>query len=103
MKYVESLKPIEPYLVGELPLLKKAYTIQVVLLRQTHDLSIFRTEATGELNIVTLPHSASDDSPELKIVMYGSKQKAPETRQYVNLVRTLAQDMGVELDEDQRD
>jgi len=55
MDMPEFLQPLADYFVEEIPLLRTAKTIQVVAIRQTHDFTVFRTEETRELNIVTLP------------------------------------------------
>ncbi len=64
------------------PLLRTPKTIQVLLLRQTHDYSIFRTEETRELNTAVIPASTSDPSQVTRVVFLASKQKAPETRNF---------------------
>lgn len=99
MEMPEFLSPLADYFVGEIPLLRTAKTIQIVTIRQTHDFTVFRTEETRELNIVTLPKSASDPEPVLKVVMLASKQKAPENRNYTTLFRTFAEKEGVKLDD----
>lgn len=88
------------YLLDEIPLLKSAKTIQVLVLRQTHDYAIFRTEETRELNTVTLPKSITDPEPVVKIVFLASKQKAPENRKYITLFRSLASNFEVELQDE---
>lgn len=91
---------LERLFVEEIPLHRTAKTIQILLLRQTHDYSIFRTEETRELNIVTLPNHAEDPTSVMRVAMLASKQKAPENRHYLSLVRTL---MGEnDLNDDQR-
>lgn len=95
-----DFKGLEDFFVDEIPLHRTSNNIQVVLLRQTHDYSIFRTEETRELNIVTLPNHAQDNTSVLRVAMLASKQKAPENRHYLNLVRTLADES--KLDNAQR-
>lgn len=98
MKYIDFEK-LDSLFEPEIGLYRSSKTIQVLLIRQTHDFSIFRTEETGELNIVTLPHHAEDNKPVVRVAMLASKQKAPESRHYVRLIRTIA---GTEnLSEDQ--
>ena len=87
-----DFKGLEKAFVDEIGLFRTAKNIQVILLRQTHDFSIFRTEETRELNIVTLPNHANDNTSVMRVAMLASKQKAPENRHYANLVRTLAGD-----------
>ncbi len=92
---------LEDVFVEEIGLHRTSQNIQLVLLRQTHDYSIFRTEETRELNIVTLPNSVEDNTSVMRVAMLASKQKAPENRHYLSLVRTLAsQD---ELSKDQKE
>ena len=93
---------ISPYLLDEIPIHRGAKTIQVLMIRQTHDFSIFRTEETRELNTVVLPRSISDPSQVVKVVFLASKQKAPENRAYISLFRTFAEDLGVQLDDEVR-
>jgi len=89
--FVESPRPF-----------RTSKNIQILVLRQTQDFTIFRTEETRELNLVTLPKSASDKTPTAKVVMLASKQKAPENRLYHNLLRTAAEETGYKLDDGQR-
>lgn len=84
-----DFKGLEKFFVDEIKLHRTSKNIQLILLRQTHDYSIFRTEETRELNIVTLPNSAEDNTSVMKVAMLASKQKAPENRHYLRLVRTL--------------
>jgi CRISPR-associated protein Csc2 len=94
-----NLAGLEEAFVEEVGLHRTSKTIQVLLLRQTHDYSIFRTEETRELNVVTLPRSAEDPTSMIRVAMLASKQKAPENRHYLRLVRTLMND---DLNEDQK-
>ncbi len=91
---------ISPYLLDEVPLRREAKTIQILMIRQTHDFSIFRTEETRELNTAVLPKSISDSSQVIRVVLLASKQKAPENRTYISLFRTFAKDLGVQLDDE---
>jgi len=92
------LAPLEGLFEKEAPVLASAKTIQLLVMRQTHDYTIFRTEETRELNIATLPRSATDPEAVLKVVFLASKQKAPENRMYARLFKTYAEALGVELD-----
>ncbi|MEM3573579.1 MAG: type I-D CRISPR-associated protein Cas7/Csc2 [Candidatus Jordarchaeales archaeon] len=93
------LKPLERYFVNEIPTLRTAKTIQIAVIRQTHDFAIFRTEETRELNIVTLPSSINNPEAVIKVAFLASKQKAPENRNYITLLRTFAEELNVNLDE----
>jgi len=96
--FPSSFEPLSPYLLEQIPVLKTAQTIQVIALRQTHDYAVFRTEETRELNVVTTPTSVKDMSPQVRVVMLASKQKAPENRNYITLYRSLAEDLEVKMD-----
>ncbi|MHA1606991.1 MAG: type I-D CRISPR-associated protein Cas7/Csc2 [Candidatus Freyarchaeota archaeon] len=93
------LKPLEKYFVDKIPTLKTAKTIQIAVIRQTHDFTIFRTEETRELNVVTLPLSINNPEAVIKVAFLASKQKAPENRNYITLLRTFAEELGVNLNE----
>ncbi|MEM3342273.1 MAG: type I-D CRISPR-associated protein Cas7/Csc2 [Thermoplasmata archaeon] len=88
----EPLKKLLPYFVDKIPLYRTAKTIQILLLRQTHDFTIFRTEDTRELNLASIPKNKTDATSTLRVAMLASKQKAPETRWYSTLLKTLAED-----------
>ncbi|RLG21297.1 type I-D CRISPR-associated protein Cas7/Csc2 [Methanosarcinales archaeon] len=91
---------LEKFFVDDIGLYRTANTIQLLLLRQTHDYTIFRTEETRELNVVTLPSSSTDPSPMIRVAMLASKQKAVESRHFLTLVRTAAGEEN--LDEEQK-
>ncbi len=95
-------KNLTKFFVESPRLFTTSKNIQILVLRQTQDFTIFRTEETRELNLVTLPKSALDKTPTAKVVMLASKQKAPENRLYHNLLRTAAEEVGYKLDDDLR-
>jgi len=95
-------KNLTKFFVESPRLFRTSKNIQILVLRQTQDFAIFRTEETRELNLVTLPKSALDKTPTAKVVMLASKQKAPENRLYHNLLRTAAEEVGYKLDDVQR-
>lgn len=97
MAILDSLERLAPYFEDEPPLLRSAKTIQILLVRQTHDYTIFRTEETRELNVVSLPHSTRDATSTLKVAMLASKQKAAENRTFSSLCRTLAKEKKIKL------
>lgn len=66
-----------------------AKTIQLVLIRQVLDFTILRTEDSRELNTVELPKSFTDTSREVYGLFLASKQKAVETRRFMELLRTV--------------
>ena len=65
-----------------------AETVQVLLLREAHDFSIFRTEDTRELNEVLTPRSFADRAPVRRVAFLGGKQKAAESRELQSLLRS---------------
>lgn len=90
MNIPESLKKIEPYLVEEISPLLDARVVQVLVLRQTHDYTILRTEESRELNTVVIPESIDSTTPTVKVAFLASKQKAPENRMFARLLRTVS-------------
>ncbi len=87
-KMPESFAKLEPYLAKELSPLLDARVVQVLLLRQTHDYTILRTEESRELNTVVVPESIESTKPTVKVAFLASKQKAPETRMFSRFLRT---------------
>ena len=88
---MERKKPFEKlqsYLVDKLHPLMEAKTIQLVLLRDVLDYTVLRTEETRELNKVTTPLSISQPKNELRVAFLASKQKAAESRQLEQMLRT---------------
>ena len=105
MTYSQLLpKEITQHLLSEPTILRQPNTIQILMLRQTHDYSIFRTEETRELNVTVLPKSIDDMKPTTRVAMLASKQKAPENRHFSTLIRGIAIDNGLEpkLDDAQK-
>ncbi|MHA1279498.1 MAG: type I-D CRISPR-associated protein Cas7/Csc2 [Candidatus Helarchaeota archaeon] len=82
----ESLKK---YLNDSLSPYLNAKTIQIILIRQVLDFTILRTEDSRELNTVELPKSFEDTSREVFGLFLASKQKAVETRRFMELLRTI--------------
>lgn len=70
-----------------IPILRTPKTIQILLVRQTHDYTILRTEETRELNIAVTPTSISNSKQKARVVFLASKQKAPETREFASLIK----------------
>ncbi|RLE66115.1 MAG: type I-D CRISPR-associated protein Cas7/Csc2 [Thermoprotei archaeon] len=98
ISYIREL--LKDYFMDEIPLLKTAKTIQIAVLRQTHDYTIFRTEETRELNVVTLPYSIDNPNSTYKVVMLSTKQKAPESRKFIELLRTYIEKYGLTTEYD---
>jgi CRISPR type I-D-associated protein Csc2 len=102
MNEIAFLEKIKSYFVETPPHLKTAHTVQILMLRQTHDFTIFRTEETRELNIATLPKSIEDHTPIHRVAMLASKQKAPENRAFITQIRTAASEVGLTLKPEQK-
>ena len=84
-----SFRKINMGLVGKLSPLLDARVVQVLLLRQTHDYTVLRTEESRELNTVVIPESIESRDPTGKVAFLAAKQKAVESRMYARLVRTV--------------
>jgi CRISPR type I-D-associated protein Csc2 len=74
--------------VDEPTILIGAETVQVLLLREAHDFSIFRTEDTRELNEALTPHSLTARTTVRRVAFLGGKQKAAESRELQSLLRS---------------
>ncbi len=90
LKIPDSFEKLEPYLAKELSPLLDARVVQVLLLRQTHDYTILRTEESRELNTVVVPESIESTNPTVKVAFLASKQKAPENRMFSRFLRTAS-------------
>jgi CRISPR type I-D-associated protein Csc2 len=84
---VEILNEIKGKMSSSIPLLRTPKTVQILLIRQTHDYTVLRTEETRELNIGVTPTSITDSKQKARVVFLASKQKAPETREFAAFVR----------------
>jgi CRISPR type I-D-associated protein Csc2 len=88
MELPEALKKRENWFVGlPMPTTKNLY-IQILLLREIHDYSIFRTEAGAELNTVLVPKSLTNPERVKRVVVLGRKFKAVERRVGRDLIRS---------------
>jgi CRISPR-associated protein Csc2 len=94
-------KEIAQHLLAEPTIIRQPNTVQILILRQTHDYSIFRTEETRELNVTVLPKSIDDMMPTTRVAMLASKQKAAESRHFSTLIRGIARDNNLLLDKTQ--
>lgn len=83
----DILAKFEGLFLDKTPLLRTPRTIQILLVRQTHDFAIFRTEESRELNTAVTPRNVHDSAQFTRIAFLASKQKAPETRLYSALVK----------------
>ena len=79
------------------PILSKE-TIQVVLMREALDYAIFRTEETREINKALTPISIQRPNEQMERVAFlASKQKAVESRELAQVLRTAAAEQGVTI------
>lgn len=83
----DIITDIKGRMSSTIPILRTPKTVQILLVRQTHDYTIFRTEETRELNIAVTPTSISDPKQKARVVFLASKQKAPETREFASLIK----------------
>jgi CRISPR type I-D-associated protein Csc2 len=90
-----ALDKLQPYFVDKPYPLMEAKTIQLVLLREVLDYTVLRTEETRELNKVTTPLSISQPQNELRVAFLASKQKAAESRQMEQMLRTATKNAGL--------
>lgn len=86
-KMKEITNDIKSRMSPTIPILRTPKTVQILLIRQTHDYTILRTEETRELNIAVTPTSISNPKQKARVVFLASKQKAPETREFASLIK----------------
>src|ERR1041385_6428105 len=86
MTFKEALTPLDMYLVPNPEPLAGRQTIQIVLVREVQDYTIFRTEETREINTVVT--AGKDDKPIERVAFLATKQKGAESRQLEDLLRT---------------
>jgi len=83
----EIMATIKKEMVANIPILRTPKTVQILLIRQTHDYAVLRTEETREINIVVTPTSIANPQQKARVAFLASKQKAPETREFASLVK----------------
>jgi CRISPR-associated protein Csc2 len=77
-----------------------AKTIQLILMREVLDYTVLRTEETRELNTVATPLSVADGGTTVvRVAFLASKQKASESRQLEQLLRTATSEAGMSVAE----
>jgi len=85
---VDSIvKDVKSRLLDTIPILRTPKTVQIMLIRQTHDYTILRTEETRELNVAVTPASISNPAQRARVAFLASKQKAPETREFAAMIK----------------
>jgi CRISPR type I-D-associated protein Csc2 len=99
MTDTQIIQEVKELLSPEIPVLRTPKTVQILLIRQTHDYTILRTEETRELNVAVTPTSISDPKQRARVVFLATKQKAPESREFAAIVKDLYNNHELELDE----
>ena len=85
-----KLDMLKPFTVERPEPIIGAKTIQLILMREVLDYTVLRTEETRELNTVATPLSVSNTKDALRVAFLATKQKAAESRQLEQLLRTAA-------------
>lgn len=78
-------------MLSEIPVYRTPKTVQILLIRQTHDYTVLRTEDTRELNVAVTPTSISNPAQRARVVFLASKQKAVETREFAAMIKEYLQ------------
>ncbi len=93
---MSSLDLLNPFTVENPQPLIGAKTVQILLMREILDYTVLRTEDTRELNTVATPLSLNDgDKDTMRVAFLATKQKAAESRQLEQLLRTGTSEAGV--------
>ena len=93
MKNKDMLKD---YVVEKPHPLLEAKTIQIVLVRELLDFTVLRTEETREVNDVSTPLSTANGETVRRVAFLASKQKAAESRDLEQMLRTATRAEGKE-------
>ena len=86
---------LKSYVVAKPHPLLEAKTIQIVMMREILDYTVLRTEETRELNVVATPLSIEKSENERRVAFLGTKQKAAESRQLEQMLRTATREAGM--------
>lgn len=92
---MSSLDLLKPYTVEKPEPLIGAKTIQILLIREVLDYTVLRTEETRELNTVATPLSLNNGNTTMRVAFLATKQKAAESRQLEQLLRTATSAAGM--------
>lgn len=65
-----------------------AETVQLIVMREILDYTVFRTEETRELNTVVTPTSVTNSADLTRVAFLASKQKAAESRELERMLRS---------------
>ncbi|MFZ5631597.1 MAG: type I-D CRISPR-associated protein Cas7/Csc2 [Bacillota bacterium] len=93
------MKKIEQYILEKPHPLIGARTIQLILMREVLDYTVLRTEEDRQLNTVFTPLSVSNDEPTRRVAFLATKQKAAESRQLEQILRTAAEEARIPVAE----
>ena len=86
---MSSLDLLKPFTIEKPQPLIGAKTIQILLMREILDYTVLRTEETRELNTVATPLSLNNgNDTTMRVAFLATKQKAAESRQLEQLLRT---------------
>jgi CRISPR-associated protein Csc2 len=86
---MSSLDLLKPFTVEKPQPLIGAKTVQILLMREILDYTVLRTEETRELNTVATPLSLNNgNDTTMRVAFLATKQKASESRQLEQLLRT---------------
>ena len=86
---MSSLDLLKPFTVEKPQPLIGAKTVQILLMREILDYTVLRTEDTRELNTVATPLSLNNGNEDtMRVAFLATKQKAAESRQLEQLLRT---------------
>ncbi len=97
---MNSLDLLQPFTVEEPQPLIGAKTVQILLMREILDYTVLRTEDTRELNTVATPLSLNNgDEDTMRVAFLATKQKAAESRQLEQLLRTATSEAGISVTE----
>jgi len=97
---MSRLDPLEKFTVEKPEPIIGAKTIQVVLMREVLDYTVLRTEETRELNTVATPLSLSHgDQTIVRVAFLATKQKAAESRQLEQMLRTATDKVDMKVAE----
>ena len=98
MQMPQAFESLKDYFVDAPQPILTQETIQVVLMREALDYTIFRTEETREINKVLTPVSIQKADEQMERVAFlASKQKAVESRELAQVLRTAAPRQGVNI------
>lgn len=94
---MSNLGALKPFTIEKPEPIIGAKTIQLILMREVLDYTVLRTEETRELNTAATPLSINGDGDALRVAFFGSKQKAAESRQLEQMLRTATKEEKVDV------